>query len=148
MNKTERNRTATREGGQARVRSRRRISPVALGLVIVFFALLLAGVYLQKLMSLIVVIEAVASVVAFVLYARDKSAAQTDQWRVSEGMLLWTGMIGGWPGALLAQQMFRHKTRKVSFQVLFWLSVVLNVGALWCHANPEKTFAVLRQWLL
>ncbi len=72
----------------------------------------------------------VASVVAFVLYGLDKAAAQRGARRVPEKTLHLWGLFGGWPGALLAQQLFRHKTRKVSFQVVFWLTVVLNCAAI------------------
>jgi len=36
------------------------------------------------------------------------------------------GLLGGWPGALIAQGMFRHKSGKVAFLVPFWLSVIAN----------------------
>ena len=39
-------------------------------------------------------------------------------------------LIGGWPGALVAQQVFRHKSRKVVFQFALWTTVALNCGAL------------------
>jgi len=47
--------------------------------------------------------------------------------------------MGGWTGALLAQQILRHKTRKQSFLDAFWLTVVLNIGvfAEW-HAGVLK----------
>ncbi len=35
-------------------------------------------------------------------------------------------LLGGWPGAFLAQQVFRHKTRKLSFQLVFWGIVLLH----------------------
>ncbi|WP_153605141.1 DUF1294 domain-containing protein, partial [Pseudomonas aeruginosa] len=35
-------------------------------------------------------------------------------------------LLGGWPGALVAQQVFRHKTRKLSFQLVFWGIVLLH----------------------
>jgi uncharacterized membrane protein YsdA (DUF1294 family) len=73
-------------------------------------------------------IYAVASLVAFVLYRSDKRRARFGGQRVSEATLQCWALIGGWPGALLAQQVFRHKTRKVSFQVGFWFCVVVNVG--------------------
>lgn len=66
------------------------------------------------------------SVLAFFLYWSDKRKAQTDRWRTPENVLHAVELAGGWPGALLAQQVFRHKTRKVSFQVLFWIIVVLH----------------------
>jgi uncharacterized membrane protein YsdA (DUF1294 family)/cold shock CspA family protein len=75
-------------------------------------------------------IYAVASLVAFLLYRSDKRRARFGGRRVSEATLQGWALIGGWPGALLAQQVFRHKTRKVSFQVGFWFVVILNVSAL------------------
>lgn len=62
-------------------------------------------------------------------YWVDKSAAQTGQWRVSEGTLLTLGLFGGWPGAIVAQQTLRHKTSKQSFRLAFWATVIFNVGA-------------------
>ncbi|KPZ15695.1 putative family protein [Pseudomonas syringae pv. viburni] len=50
--------------------------------------------------------------------------------RTPENVLHTVELLGGWPGALLAQQVFRHKTRKVSFQVVFWLIVLVH-QALW-----------------
>ena len=42
------------------------------------------------------------------------------------------GIIGGWPGALLAQRLLRHKNSKQSFQVVFWITVLLNcAGVFW-----------------
>jgi uncharacterized membrane protein YsdA (DUF1294 family) len=39
-------------------------------------------------------------------------------------------VIGGWPGALVAQEVFRHKSRKLSFRRVLWTTVALNCGAL------------------
>ncbi|AZV27058.1 hypothetical protein CT157_13910 [Pseudomonas syringae] len=66
------------------------------------------------------------SVLAFFLYWADKRKARADAWRTPENILHAVELAGGWPGALIAQQVFRHKTRKVSFQVLFWMIVVLH----------------------
>jgi uncharacterized membrane protein YsdA (DUF1294 family) len=68
----------------------------------------------------------VVSVLAFFLYWGDKRKARADTWRTPENILHAVELAGGWPGALLAQQVFRHKTRKVSFQLLFWLIVLLH----------------------
>ncbi|TFC19592.1 DUF1294 domain-containing protein [Cryobacterium algoritolerans] len=70
-----------------------------------------------------------ASVCCFVAYAVDKSAASAGRWRVPESTLLIWGAVGGWPGAIVAQQTLRHKTRKAGFRSAFWGSVVLNVMA-------------------
>lgn len=67
------------------------------------------------------------SVIAFAAYGMDKSAARSGRRRVSEQTLLTLGFACGWPGAVVAQQVFRHKTRKRSFRRAFWQLVVLNV---------------------
>lgn len=71
----------------------------------------------------------VLSLGCFVAYAIDKSAAREGRWRTSERTLLLLGLLCGWPGAVLAQQWLRHKSSKRSFQVLFWISVAINVAA-------------------
>lgn len=70
------------------------------------------------------------SLVAFAAYGLDKIAAKRTARRTPEQTLLTLGLIGGWPGALVAQQLFRHKTRKRTFRRAFWVSVVVNVVAL------------------
>jgi len=69
------------------------------------------------------------SILTFVLYAADKRAAQTHRWRTPENTLLLIGLVGGWPGAAIAQQVLRHKTKKLRFRRLFWSTVLLNVIA-------------------
>lgn len=71
-----------------------------------------------------------ASIVAFVAYALDKSAARNDRWRTPESTLHLFALAGGWPGALAAQRLLRHKSRKRSFQIVFWMTVVINCGIL------------------
>jgi uncharacterized membrane protein YsdA (DUF1294 family) len=87
---------------------------------------------------IILVTYVLASVAAFVAYAIDKSAAQRGAWRTSERTLHLLALMGGWPGALIAQRVFRHKSRKPSFRVAFWTTVALNCAALtwfWWMAN-------------
>lgn len=67
------------------------------------------------------------SVVTFCIYAVDKLAAKARGRRISERMLLTLAVLGGWPGALLSQQVFRHKTTKTSFQLKFFATATLNV---------------------
>jgi uncharacterized membrane protein YsdA (DUF1294 family)/cold shock CspA family protein len=69
------------------------------------------------------------SLLAFLAYALDKSAALSGRWRTHERTLHLFSLAGGWPGALLAQQLLRHKTSKQSFISVFWCTVVLNVAA-------------------
>jgi len=72
----------------------------------------------------------VLSLAAFTSYGADKGAARRGAPRMSEHSLLTIGLVGGWPGALVAQQLFRHKTRKRTFRRAFWTTVVVNVLAL------------------
>lgn len=69
------------------------------------------------------------SLLAYVMYRRDKSAAQRSAQRTPESSLHLLALAGGWPGALIAQHQFRHKTVKQRFQSVFWATVVLNVAA-------------------
>jgi uncharacterized membrane protein YsdA (DUF1294 family) len=66
------------------------------------------------------------SVAAFFLYRHDKKRAESGGWRTPESTLHFTELLGGWPGAFLAQRMFRHKTSKTSYQVMFWLIVAVH----------------------
>jgi len=76
-----------------------------------------------------------ASSLAFAAYGIDKAAAFGGVWRIPEAFLHLLGFVGGWPGALIAQRVFRHKSRKVSFQVAFWIVAALNsAAALWLLA--------------
>jgi uncharacterized membrane protein YsdA (DUF1294 family) len=72
------------------------------------------------------------SVLCFAAYAFDKSAARRGERRTPESRLLLLGLLGGWPGGILAQQLCRQKTVKQPFQAWFWLTVVVNVAVfLW-----------------
>ena len=94
------------------------------------FAVLLAGWLRHRLPLEVVVAYAAMSGLAFVLYAFDKSAARRGGWRMQESTLHMVALLGGWPGALLAQDLFRHKSSKAGFQSVFWMSVLVNCGAL------------------
>ncbi|WP_255991119.1 DUF1294 domain-containing protein [Chitinolyticbacter albus] len=76
------------------------------------------------------------SALTLLCYWRDKGAAERGQRRISEATLHACELFGGWPGALLAQRLFRHKSRKRSYQLVFWSIVLLHLagwGWLLCH---------------
>ncbi|RRV40114.1 DUF1294 domain-containing protein [Pseudomonas sp. p106] len=66
------------------------------------------------------------SLVTVLLYWQDKQQARTQAWRTPEKVLHASELLGGWPGALIAQQLYRHKTRKASYQIVFWAIVLLH----------------------
>ena len=76
------------------------------------------------------------SAICFAGYAIDKRAAVSRSWRIPESSLLLAGMLGGWPGAIVGQQVFRHKTKKSAFRAAFWSSVFLNVVLFVVFASP------------
>jgi uncharacterized membrane protein YsdA (DUF1294 family) len=74
------------------------------------------------------------SVISFGMYGWDKRQAKVNGWRVPEKNLHLLSLLGGWPGALMGQKVFRHKTQKQSFRVAFWFTVLCHVGvvtAIW-----------------
>ena len=66
----------------------------------------------------------VMSVLTYWVYARDKRRAVQGEWRISEFQLHVWELLGGWPGAWIAQQRLRHKCSKGSYQFVFWLIVL------------------------
>lgn len=124
--------------GRPRRHERSRIPRTAMGIfalatvVVAFAAGLLpaeiAGAYL------------VLSFLSFLMYGNDKRAARADAWRTPEHTLHMFDLLGGWPGALIAQQTFHHKTIKQPFQLFFWVSVIANIaGISWLIGSGMAT---------
>ncbi|MGM0951835.1 MAG: DUF1294 domain-containing protein [Pseudomonadota bacterium] len=111
---------------------------VAAAVALVFFTIL-AGLFHQGYLPVsIMAAYGGVSLAVFMMYSFDKRAAQRGGQRISEKTLHFFEFCCGWPGALLAQQVFRHKTRKGSYQFVFWLAVLVNLGALgWLLLAPE-----------
>lgn len=83
---------------------------------------------------------ALLSIVTFVAYGLDKSAAEGRRWRTPESTLHLLSLAGGWPGALAGQHVFRHKTRKQPFRTIFWLTVIANTAVVaWLLAQLSTT---------
>jgi uncharacterized membrane protein YsdA (DUF1294 family)/cold shock CspA family protein len=84
-----------------------------------------------------------ASLVTFVAYYRDKVAAINQRLRTREDSLHLLALLGGWPGALVAQQVLGHKSTKQEFRKTFWATVGLNVVgfALVCSPLGRQVWA-------
>ena len=97
------------------------------------FLVVLALAWLtEKIPAIVLLAYYSMSILAFLLYGLDKSASINNRWRIQESTLHFFGMACGWPGALIAQAFFRHKSKKVEFQSVFWVTVVLNcAGMAW-----------------
>ena len=83
-----------------------------------------------KLSWLVVGWYAALGLITYIMYAKDKAAAQSGDWRTPESTLHVLSALGGWVGALLAQTYLRHKSQKPEFRVTYYLTVVVNMAGL------------------
>lgn len=83
-------------------------------------------------MAILLWLYAVMSIATFAVYAIDKFKAKHSMWRTPEKTLHIMELCCGWPGAMLAHKLLRHKSYKKSFRQVFWAMVVLNVVVLFC----------------
>lgn len=113
----------------------RNVFPVLFATGFVLF--ILASFIADRLPGLVLLFYLVASVVTFLAYASDKSAASRNAWRTSESTLHILALLGGWPGALTAQRVLRHKSSKKPFLISFWGTVVLNCATLGWLLSPS-----------
>ncbi|MCL1051825.1 cold shock and DUF1294 domain-containing protein [Shewanella abyssi] len=105
-----------------------KLTPVSLfAIAAIIAAIVLYQFALLPLAALIYLLG--ISSVTFIAYALDKRAAKLQRWRIKESNLHLLSLLGGWPGALIAQQLLRHKSAKTSFKVLLWITILLNIGA-------------------
>ena len=102
-----------------------------------FLAALALVAWLGRVAPVFPVVYAMMSAVTIAAYWHDKNSARHGAQRLPENALHLLELFGGWPGALVAQQWFRHKTRKLSFQFVFWAIVAAHFGA-WIYLAPRK----------
>lgn len=103
---------------------------LALGVVALFFLVLLLIAYLLPLTRWLLFLYSISSSLTFGMYALDKASAVQGNWRIPEAPLHLLELVGGWPGALIAQAYYRHKTAKTSYQTAFWIMVICNLTLL------------------
>jgi uncharacterized membrane protein YsdA (DUF1294 family)/cold shock CspA family protein len=102
---------------------------------LLFVAALAGAALLGHLTTTVLAVYAIVSGIAFIAYGLDKSAANAGRQCTPGTTLHFLGLIGGWPGALLAQRVFRHKSRKLAFQGTFRITVVVNLAVLMLLAS-------------
>ncbi|WP_371189167.1 DUF1294 domain-containing protein [Thalassotalea maritima] len=111
-------------------RSRRRLSHWSIILATAFLIVIGLGYFLGIVSLPWLLIYAVTSIFTFFVYGIDKWSAKRGSRRVPESSLHILSLIGGWPGAAWAQQLFRHKSRKQPFRLIFIVTVFANLGLL------------------
>ncbi|BAZ51910.1 cold-shock DNA-binding domain protein [Nostoc sp. NIES-4103] len=77
--------------------------------------------------SIPLIVYPLMSFITFTLYADDKSRAKQGRWRMPEKTLHLCEFFGGWLGAFVAQSKLHHKSSKVSYQIVFWMIVILHI---------------------
>lgn len=120
---------STRRARSRKPSSRAPWSPARALAIPGFLAIYMALSFAKGVSIWFAVAYVLLSIVCLLAYAFDKLAAVAGRWRSSEQVLLLLSLAGGWPGALVAQQLLRHKLRKASFRRAFWGTVLLNVAA-------------------
>lgn len=117
---------------------------LSIGLFIGFSYILLFLFNLKLIPIVIVGMYVVMTVIAFIIYAKDKNAAEWGTWRTPESTLHILSLAGGWPGAAIAQSFLRHKSKKLSFRVTYWITVIVNCGFLYWFVTPEGSLWLKR----
>lgn len=83
----------------------------------------------------------VMNITAFMMFTIDKERAVDGKWRIRESHLHWVTLAGGFAGAQFAKSMFRHKTQKPSFHMVYWFSVfiwMLIGGLAYAHLEMDR----------
>ena len=112
-----------------------------------FYGVLILLAATESLSWLLVGWYVVLGIITDMMYAKDKTAAQRDDWRTPESTLHLLSVLGGWVGALVAQTYLRHKSQKPEFRLMYYLTVVINLaGLLFIISGNETDF--LGKWLL
>jgi uncharacterized membrane protein YsdA (DUF1294 family)/cold shock CspA family protein len=106
------------------------IDVISIIVAFIFFTVISGLVFLDLLPILFLAIYSFVSLVTFFVYRIDKLSAECNDWRTSEVRLHLLSLFGGWPGALVAQRILHHKSKKQSFRAVFRITVILNLGFL------------------
>ena len=117
---------ASRLGDRKPKKAKNNSSTLSIIIAFVFSVFLVLSVLATKMPALVIAVYFVVSLLTYIMYSVDKSAAQNGDWRTPESTLHFLSLSGGWPGALIAQQKLRHKSKKQPFRMVFWLTVILN----------------------
>lgn len=135
---------ATFSGEKLKKKEAKKVSQFSVYLSLIFLATITLSFFLGNLPEKLLYVYVGLSALTFIAYAIDKSKAQNGAWRTQESTLHLFSIVGGWPGAALAQQFLRHKSAKQEFRNVFWFTVIINLGALiWLHSSTGSKYLEL-----
>ena len=95
-----------------------------------FYGVLTLLAFMGDISWLVVGWYVALGLITYVIYAKDKAAAQSDEWRTPEMTLHILSALGGWVGAMVAQTYLRHKSQKPDFRIAYYLTVIINLAGL------------------
>ena len=95
-----------------------------------FYGVLILLAVMNKLSWLVLAWYAALGIITYAMYAKDKAAAQSGDWRTPESTLHLLSALGGWVGAMFAQTYLRHKSQKPEFRIAYYLTVIINMAGL------------------
>lgn len=107
-----------------------------------FFLLIGLALLAGRLPPLVAALYPALSLLTFLVYLYDKQAAKSGRRRTRENTLHLLALAGGWPGALIARKLLRHKTKKQPFRTVFWLTVLANATAFAWLLTPQGASAM------
>jgi uncharacterized membrane protein YsdA (DUF1294 family)/cold shock CspA family protein len=121
---------ATFSGEKLKSKQQKNSSKFSIYLSVLFLSVITATYFIGQFPQKLLLGYFCCSFITCLIYAFDKSKAQRGAWRTQESTLHIFALIGGWPGAALAQQLLRHKSQKREFRKVFWFTVIVNIGGL------------------
>jgi uncharacterized membrane protein YsdA (DUF1294 family)/cold shock CspA family protein len=137
---------ATFSGEKLQKKQANKVRKFSIYLAVLFISLISIAFFLSYIPKNLLFAYLGLSVVTFLAYWFDKSKAQRGAWRTQESTLHLFSLLGGWPGATIAQQILRHKSQKREFRIGFWFTVVVNCSALgWLMSTGGERWLVLFQ---
>lgn len=121
---------ATFSGEKLKKKQAKSVSKFTIYFSVIFLVIMMTALVIGRVPINLVLLYLGSSIFTFIVYASDKSKAKRGVWRTPESTLHLLALVGGWPGAAIAQQILRHKSQKKEFRVMFWLTVIVNLIAL------------------
>jgi uncharacterized membrane protein YsdA (DUF1294 family)/cold shock CspA family protein len=124
--------------GGEKIKKTSKLSSAKLSIVlaILFLVALNGWSYMGYVPILLIYAYCCLSITTFLAYVYDKFKAKQNAWRTPESTLHFLALLGGWPGAALAQQICRHKSSKRDFKIMFWVTVFVNLAMLTWLLSP------------
>jgi len=103
-----------------------------------FFISIITILFSLKVTIWFLLFTIIINILTYYTYKSDKVSAQKGEWRTPESTLHLLSLLGGWYGAIIAQDRLRHKSKKISFRIVFYITFILNITALIYFANELK----------